>query len=153
MRRLVWIALVAAACTNDYDDFSFVADAGSAAAGGSASGGSAGSVTCIEGCAPGLVCDNGRCVCDGDTACGDTMASCRSDGRCRCRGDSCRPGETCVQDGPDVDCACNGGPACGGGETCCAGGCVDLDDDGHNCGGCGRACAAGQQCNDGECRD
>ena len=41
--------------------------------------------------------------------------------------------------------------ACGVGSTLCAGVCVDVNNDNSNCGGCGKACAAGQVCSQGTC--
>ena len=41
--------------------------------------------------------------------------------------------------------------SCGGGTTNCSGVCRDTETDRANCGGCGRACAAGQVCSAGAC--
>src|SRR5690348_13448913 len=42
-------------------------------------------------------------------------------------------------------------PSCTGGRTDCSGVCVDLTVDPANCGKCGAACAAGNQCVAGAC--
>ena len=43
------------------------------------------------------------------------------------------------------------GVACLGGSTLCSNKCVDVQNDAANCGGCGKACAAGQVCSAGVC--
>ena len=45
--------------------------------------------------------------------------------------------------------ACN--PACGTSRQCCAGKCVNEENDPHNCGACGKTCDAGTYCGSGQC--
>jgi hypothetical protein len=170
-------ALIALACSNDYDEFEFVAaDSGVGGSAGTGGGGASGSAACTPGetacagqcvslendsahcgacgavCPTGLECIDGSCRCDSSGDCGDSvLADCRSDGRCECGPDDCRPGERCAGQGGETRCSCNGGEACTGDDVCCGAGCVDLDDDEQNCGRCGRACGAGEQCQAGSC--
>lgn len=85
-----------------------------------------GAVTC---CPPGYRSLGGRFVLP---AGGGGGLCCREDKLC---------GDTC--------CGTNGDP--GIDQTCCNGACVSLFFDPQNCGGCGRACAAGQRCSGGAC--
>lgn len=45
----------------------------------------------------------------------------------------------------------DGGPSCPTGQTACGNVCVNLQDNEANCGRCGAACGAGEQCNMGMC--
>jgi hypothetical protein len=99
-----------------------------------------------------MVCENLRCRCTSGSQCGTGQnIECNGEGRCVCDGAGCRPGETCVDNGGNPDCACNGGQGCDNNELCCASGCVSPWGDEANCGACGHACDAGQQCNNGKC--
>jgi len=52
-----------------------------------------------------------------------------------------------------TDQRCDGVRVCNGNETCCPGsGCVRLDGDAANCGGCGMSCGANQACSGSACR-
>jgi len=122
---------------------------------------------CGARCGANESCDGmGRCACGGTTSAvgGGTACpgerccggSCRPLGtltNCSDCGDSCRMNEMCIGSGPWA-CRCDGGPRCTGGNTCCPGdgGCVNLNDDENNCGGCGITCGPGETCNGGTCQ-
>ncbi|GMV13634.1 MAG: hypothetical protein AMXMBFR56_18580 [Polyangiaceae bacterium] len=153
--------LVVAGCTNDYEEFSFgdAGAGGSAGAGnvsgaggaGNASGAGGGAGDCGT-CPPGMVCENQRCRCTAATQCGSGAdVECSGEGRCVCDGDQCRPGEVCEPGGNGPRCSCNGGQDCSNNQICCASGCASPWSSEENCGACGRACGAGQQCIAGNC--
>lgn len=176
-------AALLAACTNDYEDYTFeatggggntggAAGAGNAAGAGGAAGAATGGASGAGGvagtgatagtggapgdcgvCPTGFVCDNARCRCTDASQCGsgDGVSCDTGEGRCRCSGDTCRPGETCVVNGGDPACSCNGGQDCNNNEICCSTGCVSPWSDESNCGACGKACSAGEQCQGGHC--
>jgi hypothetical protein len=58
---------------------------------------------------------------------------------------SCSAGQVCRANGSSYQCGC------GGGSTKCERACVDLQNDGQNCGGCGHSCLGGP-CANGQCQ-
>jgi len=89
----------------------------------------------------------------GSVCCGEVCRAVQSDPlNCGGCGIACGFGARCVVGSCVTTMACNGGPVCGAGQVCCLDGCQDLRSDPRNCGGCGRACAAGDVCVDGACR-
>lgn len=63
----------------------------------------------------------------------------------------CRKDKLCGS-GKDRDCCSSGSPAVPEFETtCCGGRCVNTRFDREHCGGCGRACASGERCDNGTC--
>lgn len=113
---------------------------------------------CDNDCAAqGLECIGGICGCSQDNQCGQNGpgVNCRNSGRCDCGNQRCQAGETCRQQGGFPRCSCGGGNLrCQFGQTCCQtpAGCFNLQGDRNNCGGCGHACGAGQNCVNGQCR-
>jgi hypothetical protein len=92
---------------------------------------------CDHACDVGQPCQDGQCVCD-DQSCPD----------------GCCDGATCVAvDQQSAQQCGTGGAACQGcgDDACCAGGCVDLQADPLNCGGCGIPCPVNEACVDGKC--
>jgi hypothetical protein len=49
-------------------------------------------------------------------------------------------------------CRCNGSAPCSAPQHCCSSGCVDIQQDADNCGGCGVACGVNEACDGGRCR-
>ncbi len=156
VKRLALACLVlAAGCTNDYEEFSFddagAGNASGAGGAGNASGAGGGAGECGT-CPAGLVCEDLRCRCNAPAQCGTgDGVGCNGEGRCVCDGDQCRPGEVCESGGNGPRCSCNGGQDCNNNEICCAGGCTSPWSSEENCGACGHACDAGQQCIAGQC--
>jgi hypothetical protein len=99
---------------------------------------------CGLACPAGAACVEGLCLVDGDVD--------------YCRSADCPAGTVCegfIFSHVCAPLACVEGDFCagdGGVGICCHGGCLASYDDPANCGGCGRACAAGQLCDDGICR-
>ena len=54
-------------------------------------------------------------------------------------------------EGPGMPSDASADGACGAGTKDCGTGCIDLQNDGAHCGACGKACAAGQACQKGQC--
>lgn len=116
--------------------------------------------TCF--CGAGAICGAGQVCCGG--LCADLTEDPANCGEC---GTRCADGEACVEgacglppcspvcmEGETCEsgvCRCGDGPACPPGQGCCGGDCVDVNNDGANCGSCGNACEAGQVCDMGMC--
>ena len=63
----------------------------------------------------------------------------------------CRKDKLCGS-GRNVTCCSSGSPSVPEfATTCCDGRCVNIRFDARNCGGCGRACAPGERCQNGTC--
>ncbi|MHB1846185.1 MAG: hypothetical protein ACYCWW_15285 [Deltaproteobacteria bacterium] len=133
------------------------------------------SPSCPMSCAPGTACDgktcvgsvclggDGRCLAADQTigaCCGVACANLLTDpSNCGACGVACPAGQLCEMG------RCSGSPGCLSGANglfckldagtswiCCVGtGCTDSSSDPSNCGGCGIACPAGQNCRLGTC--
>jgi hypothetical protein len=118
-------------------------------------GGGIGSVACSsppDNCAVGSWCaPDGHCApgCRANADCAATPATpfcVVADHRCvTClSGGDCAPGKRCSPSGSCVDgCDLQAGATCPSPLMCCSQLCLDASQDILNCGGCGRACAAG----------
>ncbi|MEZ4407922.1 MAG: hypothetical protein R3A52_15820 [Polyangiales bacterium] len=120
-----------------------------------------GSVSCASGSCV-QACPAGQSNCGG--FCRPTGAGCTSAGTggcaqsgsvvCAGTGTACsaspRTSGSCSSPSGGV-CGAGGACACGAGLSNCGGACVNLSDDGNNCGACGRACGAGRACAAGVC--
>lgn len=114
---------------------------------------------CGQTCATGASCVAGMCQCpDGGEACGGTcrdvatdLMNCGGCGQvCACGGSSCINGSgaaACVAGACQVPC----NPGFGDCDHDATNGCEVPLDDVANCGACGRACQAGEQCVGGAC--
>ena len=131
----------------------------------------------IWGCEELQICCDEQCVEEDENNCGTCGNVCSVENRgpvcslvgdrCYCRDDpdcdlSALSAGECTQSGPPVDiqrCNCPGTSACAGGQNdqCCdlgdeTNGCVDLETDENNCGGCGISCLmADPDCRNGSC--
>lgn len=130
---------------------------------------------CGATCGAGETCGSGQCRCGpqaggsgaGELCVGGTPDCCPSVGcvnrsnnnsHCGACDTSCGTGETCGGGacgcGPSTG-GVGGGAVCTGGTPdCCAAGdgCVNLTNDGNNCGACGTDCATGASCSSSTCR-
>ncbi|MBW2454707.1 MAG: hypothetical protein JRI68_09355 [Deltaproteobacteria bacterium] len=110
---------------------------------------------CGNGCTPAQLCSVGACASectDGLTQCCGTCVDINSDpthcGQILCA--DCDADPLCEGVTP----VCSEGACadeCAAGLTDCAGACVDLNEDGAHCGGCGNVCGGGVVCAAGAC--
>lgn len=107
-------------------------------------------VFALTGCPDqGIVCRAGTNRCG--TGCADYTSDRRNCGGC---GQACAAGQVCIATGSDG--GVGSGPVgrcdCQAGTELCDGRCVATASDPTSCGACGRACAANQVCEQGQCK-
>jgi DNA-binding beta-propeller fold protein YncE len=105
--------------------------------------------TCGNSCGAYQECNAGACECGPGTTqlqdgCFDLHTSAL---HCGASDVSCGVAEVCATSGETTACA----SACPGSLAACDGGCVDLQADRWNCGGCGTRCDRGESCRAGTC--
>ncbi len=97
-------------------------------------------------CLGGPVCINKeQCCSDGCTDVDTDPENCGGCNR------PCPMGDSCVSGQCTAPMSCNGGPVCTGVDQCCSSGCVNIDTDPANCGGCNRPCPPPGTCVGGGC--
>jgi hypothetical protein len=112
-------------------------------------------VTCFAKSSAGDACTQGISICvDGaPSACRASDQPSQELGHC---GPDCGTCDAKVADRcAGGTCHCGDGPACSAGAICCAGACIDPQQDAANCGSCGQKCEAGAHakpiCSAGQC--
>ena len=114
--------------------------------------------TCATACKAGEVCSAGKCAltcAGGATQCGAACVDTTIDGKnCGTCGNTCPTGNVCSAGKCGISCGV-GLTECGGADGGGDGGapfCADTNNDGRNCGQCGKACDPGNVCANGTCQ-